>query len=221
MKAIVRSMLVRLGALLYGVRARIGEATLPRFASTPRSLRIDLPRNVSNPDRIWFGEDVELGPGCFLIAVTGYPSRKMRSTEVPMEEQRFDPVIRFGDRVTATAQLQVFAQRSVTIGDDAMFATNVYINDGSHGYATADVPYKYQPIERIAPVTIGNGCWIGQNVVIMPGVTIGDHALIGANSVVTRDVPPRTIAAGAPARVRKRWDEDSGTWTSEKGGSST
>lgn len=212
MKNFLLSILVRLGAVLHGLRARIAEATLPQFANRPSNLRIDLPRNVSGPDRMHFGDDVELGPGSFLIAVREYPSRKMRSETFPLDTQRFEPTIRFGSRVTATAQLQVFAQSSVEIGDDVMFATNVYINDGSHGYDTADVPYKYQPISRIAPVRVERGCWIGQNVVIMPGVTIGEYSVIGANSVVTRSVPPRSIAMGAPARVAKRWDGDRSDW---------
>ncbi|WP_406672103.1 acyltransferase, partial [Natronospira sp.] len=110
------------------------------------------------------------------------------------------------------ANLQVFAQQSVTIEDDVMFASNVFLNDGSHGYQTATVPYKYQPIFRIAPIVVGRGSWIGQNVVIMPGVTIGEHAIIGANSVVTASVPPRCIAAGSPARVLKLWDERQERW---------
>jgi acetyltransferase-like isoleucine patch superfamily enzyme len=203
----LRSLVVRLGVLLQRSQGAIARATLPRFATAPKGLTIDLPRNISGADRIHLGDDVALGPGSFLIAVTRYPGRKMASAECPMDGQTFEPVLRIGNRVTATANLQVFAQQSVVIEDDVMFASNVFLNDGSHGYATATVPYKYQPIFRIAPIVVGRGSWLGQNVVVMPGVTIGAHALIGANSVVTKDVPPRCIAAGSPARVLKRWDE--------------
>jgi acetyltransferase-like isoleucine patch superfamily enzyme len=65
---------------------------------------------------------------------------------------------------------------------------------------------------RIAPIVIKRGCWIGQNVVIMPGVTIGELSIIGANSVVTGNIPPRSIAVGAPARVIKTWDAASRAW---------
>ena len=131
-----------------------------------------------------------------------------------MEGQTFEPILRIGNRVTATANLQIFAQQSVVVEDDVMFASNVFLNDGSHGYQTAVVPYKYQPIFNIAPIVVGRGSWLGQNVVVMPGVTIGEYALIGANSVVTKSVPPRCIAAGSPARVLKRWDEQGGRWAS-------
>ena len=206
------SLFVRLGVLLYRLRTPIDQATLPQFGNRPKNLKIDLPRNISGAERIFIGDDVSLGPGSFLIAVTRYPSPKMASPEFPLEGQTFEPTLRIGYRVTATANLQVFAQQSVTIEDDVMFASNVFLNDGSHGYQTATVPYKYQPIFRIAPIVVGRGSWIGQNVVIMPGVTIGEHAIIGANSVVTASVPPRCIAAGSPARVLKLWDERQERW---------
>ena len=208
----LRSLLVRLGVHLYGLRTQIARASLPRFGNEPRNLNIDLPRNISGPERIFFGDDVNLGPGSFLIAVQRYPSRKMASPDHPLEPQTFEPTLRIGNRVTATANLQLFVQASITIEDDVMFASNVFINDGSHGYQTATVPYKYQPIFKVAPITVERGCWIGQNVVIMPGVTIGAYTVIGANAVVTRSLPARCIAAGSPARVLKQWDEEHERW---------
>lgn len=104
------------------------------------------------------------------------------------------------------------ALQAITIEDDVMLAGNVFISDGSHGLEHADMPYKFQPMSRIAPVTIKRGCWIGQNVVVLPGVTIGEMAIVGANSVVTQDVPARSIAAGCPARVVKRWDPQALMW---------
>ena len=210
----LRSLFVGLGARLYRLRTPIAKATLPRFGNSPKNLTIDLPRNISGAERIFIGDDVALGPGSFLIAVTRYPSRKMASPEFPTEDQIFEPTLTIGNRVTATANLQVFAQQSVTIEDDVMFASNVFLNDGSHGYQTATVPYKYQPIFRVAPILVARGSWIGQNVVVMPGVTIGECAVVGANSVVTKSVPPRCIAAGSPARILKRWDEEQRCWVS-------
>jgi acetyltransferase-like isoleucine patch superfamily enzyme len=71
---------------------------------------------------------------------------------------------------------------------------------------------------RNAPIVIKRGCWIGQNVVILPGVTIGELSIIGANSVVTRDVPARSIAVGAPARVIKSWDATARRWVAVSAG---
>jgi acetyltransferase-like isoleucine patch superfamily enzyme len=81
-----------------------------------------------------------------------------------------------------------------------------------HGFEHANEPYKYQKMWKIAPVLVKRGCWIGQNVVIMPGVTVGAFSIIGANSVVTKSIPDRCIAIGAPARVVKTWDERTKTW---------
>jgi acetyltransferase-like isoleucine patch superfamily enzyme len=108
--------------------------------------------------------------------------------------------------------LTISAAQEVTIEDDVMFALNVLISDGMHGFENANEPYKYQKMWKVAPVLVKRGCWIGQNVVIMPGVTVGELSIIGANSVVTKSIPDRCIAIGAPARVVKTWDEHTQAW---------
>lgn len=187
-------------------------ADLPRFANAPRNLKIELPRRIFEPHCMHFGDDVNIGPGSLLVAQTHYPSDVMRHPHDTRAPQRFDPTIRIGHRVTATGGLTLAAMHQITIEDDVMLAGNVFVSDGSHGFQGVDTPYKYQPMWRIAAVAIRRGCWIGQNVVIMPGVTIGEMSIIGANSVVMDDVPPRSIAVGAPARVVKRWDAGLGAW---------
>lgn len=71
--------------------------------------------------------------------------------------------------------------------------------------------YLSQPLET-KPVTIGRNCWIGARVIILPGVTIGNFSIIGAGSVVTKDIPEYSIAVGNPAHVIKKWDPDSKAW---------
>lgn len=203
---------IKLGELynknLHAVSAR----AMPAFAGNPQKLIIELPRKVANPERITIGSNVSLGPGCLLAAMTQYPTAWMKHPERELEIQRFDSRIIIGNNVTATERLQLAACSEITIGNDVMFASNVHINDSMHGYGRTDLAYKYQPLQGIAPIMIGQGCWIGQNVVILPGVEIGEFAIIGANSVVTRSVPARTIAAGSPARAIKEWDDASGDW---------
>jgi acetyltransferase-like isoleucine patch superfamily enzyme len=190
----------------------VAQKMLPRFANNPKNVNIDLPRNIVNPDRIFLGNDIYLGPNSLLIALTGYPGPTMQHPERKGMKQAFDSKISIGSRVTSTGQLQVAAMSEVTIEDDVMFATNVNITDGFHGYTCIDEPYKYQEITRIQPITIKQGCWIGQNVVICPGVTIGEMTVIGANSVVTQSIPDRCIVVGAPAKVIKKWDETKEGW---------
>jgi acetyltransferase-like isoleucine patch superfamily enzyme len=186
---------------------------LPEFANSPRNLTIELPRTICMPKRITIGDDVWLGPGCLLCPVSRFPSLPFwpRNRE-PTFVQRFNPKIVIGNRVVATGRLTLGAHQEIIIEDDVMFADNVNMTDGLHGFENAEEPYKYQAMFRIAPIVIKRGCWIGQNVVVMPGVTIGELSIIGANSVVTRDVPARSIAVGAPACVIKTWDETARRW---------
>ena len=204
--------MIKLGELYHENLHAISAKTLPEFAGKPKDLTIGLPRNIFNPERITIGSNVSLGSGCMLMALGQYPGGWMKCLDGDAEIQHFDSKIVIGNNVSATERLQVAACAEVTIGNDVMFASNVHINDSLHGYARTDMPYKYQPLQGIAPIRIGDGCWIGQNVVIMPGVEIGELSIIGANSVVTRSVPARTIAAGSPARVIKKWDEQSKAW---------
>ena len=187
-------------------------ATLPRFATAAPGLVIKRPRELSHPERISLGRDVKLGPNCVLKVQTRYPGGWLRHPDGAHVEQTFDAAIVIGDRVTATSGLQITAFERVTIEDDVLFAANVFVADGTHGMGRGDVAYKYQGIERIAPVHVERGAWIGQNVMLMPGVRIGAFAVVGANSVVRDDVPSGCVAVGTPARVVRRWDADAELW---------
>ncbi len=186
--------------------------TMPRFANEPSGFEMRWPRSLVHPERMTIGNDVKLGPNSDLKCNVRYPGGWMRHPQGEHVAQTFEPRLVIGDRVTATASLQVIAFASVVIEDDVMFAANVFVADGTHASATAEVAYKYQGVATPAPVRIGRGAWIGQNVVINPGVTIGELAIVGANSVVTRDVAPRTVVGGVPARLVKRWNDDRGAW---------
>jgi acetyltransferase-like isoleucine patch superfamily enzyme len=206
-RQLVGSFIRKLAALM--------EEPLPKFGNKPTNLTIQQPRTICNPEHIFFGDDVWLGRGSLLIAITRYPGSSMVHPFIQQEVQHFTPTISVGSRVTATAGLQIAAMGEVTVEDDVMFASNINITDGLHGYESAYEPYKYQKMFRIAPIRVKRGCWIGQNVVILPGVTIGELSIVGANSVVTKSIPDRCIAAGSPARVIKRWDENSHQWISQ------
>ena len=89
----------------------------------------------------------------------------------------------------------------VTIGNDVMMGPECMIFTNNHGMERRDVPMWKQRSSDIKPVVIGNDVWIGARVIILPGVHVGDGAVIGAGSVVTKDVPPYGIVAGNPARL--------------------
>lgn len=211
-KKLTRKFAVKLGVLLSSVSDAVAKETLPEFATSPKDVMIQLPREISDAHKIFMGDGVKLGAGSVLKPKLANPGSWLEHPEGKHVSQTFNPVIRIGNRVTATASLQITAFENVTIEDDVMFAANVFIADGLHAFENANVPYKYQGIFRIAPIVIKRGAWIGQNVVIMPGVTIGELAIIGANSVVTKDVPARTIAVGSPARVTREWNDETNSW---------
>lgn len=212
LKSVILKLVVKLGVLLERLSRQIGEASLPAFANRPKGFVMQLPRRIHNPERITLGDDVKLGPNSVLSANSEYPGGWMHHPEGRHVAQQFDAKIVIGHRVTATSALQLVALKEIIVEDDVMFASNIFVCDGLHAYHHANEPYKYQGMTRIAPIRIGRGSWIGQNVVIMPGVTIGELAIVGANSVVTRDVPARCIAVGSPARVVKRWDDAAQRW---------
>jgi maltose O-acetyltransferase len=94
---------------------------------------------------------------------------------------------------------------SVTIGKNVMMGPDCLILTKNHAFDSTDIPMNMQGYKEDSPVTIGNDVWIGQRVIILPALRIGDGAIIGAGSVVTKNVEDYTIVAGNPARViRKR-----------------
>lgn len=208
----LRRLLSELAIRMLDVQGTVAERTMPQFANRPEHLTIDLPRRIINPERISLGDHVWLGPGSFIVAVKEYPGPSLRHPDKRHDPQSYSSLIRIGHRVTSSGSLVIGAAERVEIGDDVLLAMNVTILDNLHGYENAEEPYKYQALQRIAPVEVGRGCWIGQNVVILPSVKIGEMSIIGANSVVTHSIPERSIAVGAPARVIKQWDENNRAW---------
>jgi len=213
-RKIFRKLIIKLGVLLYRESAAIARITLPEFANNPDNLSIALPRRIINPEYMFLGDNINIGPGSLLLALKEYPGSFAKHPHKELPNQNFTPRISIGNRVTSTSNLQIGAHTDITMEDDVLFASNVSITDGLHGYENANEPYKYQKISKINPIHIKRGCWIGNNVVILPGVTIGELSIIGANSVVTENIPDRSIAVGSPARVIKKWDDIKQRWVS-------
>lgn len=94
------------------------------------------------------------------------------------------------------------SESNITIEDDVLLGPNVSIYGSTHKFSECYKPIKDQGYE-CKPVLLKKGCWIGINSVVLPGVTIGKNAVIGANSVVTKDIPDYAVAVGAPAKVIK------------------
>lgn len=112
----------------------------------------------------------------------------------------------------------IYATNSIVIGKNVLTADKVYISDNLHGYEDITIPIMHQPIKQINTVIVGDGSWLGENVCVI-GAKIGKNCVIGANSVVTKDIPDYCVAVGAPARIIKRFCLNSDEWlrTDEKG----
>lgn len=91
----------------------------------------------------------------------------------------------------------------VKIGNDVLMAPDVVFYTSGHKYDRLDIPIGKQGSTESKPIIVGNDCWIGRRVIIMPGVKIGDGSIIGAGAVVTKDVPPYAVVGGVPAKVIK------------------
>jgi serine acetyltransferase len=119
---------------------------------------------------------------------------------VPGQRCVTDPVVRIGDRCLIGRGSGIVGHLAIDIGDDVWTGQYVYITDQNHGYEDPRLPISKQS-QPERPVTIGDGSWLGHGTVVLPGARIGRHVVIGANSVVTGEIPDYSIAVGAPARV--------------------
>ena len=131
----------------------------------------------------------------------------------------YGKIIHIGKNFFCNYNCMILDHEKVTIGDDVFLAPNVTITTISHPMHGDDrailyhqdnsfEPEKRSNYEYLAPVVIGNRVWLATGVIVCPGVTIGDNSVIGAGSVVTRDIPPNVFACGAPCRVVREITEE-------------
>lgn len=112
--------------------------------------------------------------------------------------------VHFGRNVYANFNLTMVDDTHIYVGDYTMFGPNVTVATAGHPILPK---LRRQGYQYNAPVHIGKNCWIGAGVLIMPGINIGDNSVIGAGSVVTRDIPPNVVAVGNPCRVLREINE--------------
>lgn len=151
---------------------------------------------------ISIGERTSFGHDIYLTAWAEY--------KVCNGLQKFNPEIRIGHDCCFGAYNHITAINKIEIGDGCLTGKWVTITDNSHGQSDfdslCDPPIKRKLYSKGA-VIIGKNVWIGDKATILPGVTIGDGAVIAANAVVTKSVQPYSIVAGTPAQIVKRRDQ--------------
>jgi acetyltransferase-like isoleucine patch superfamily enzyme len=111
--------------------------------------------------------------------------------------------VRIGAGTFLNQGVMVASHELVEIGEHCMLANGCFVSDAAHRYDDPDRPVPWQGFTSKGPTQIGANCWLGAHVVVTSGVSIGERCVVGAGSVVTHDIPPFSIAAGAPARVLK------------------
>jgi acetyltransferase-like isoleucine patch superfamily enzyme len=161
--------------------------------------RISPPFRFYGLNWISLGENVMVNRDCWIQVVPEHADDKAAKLTIKSHAK-----IGMGAHISAA--------RRVVIEEYVLLGRNVYISDHAHAYEDVALPIVEQGLNRTAPVTIGRETWLGENVVVLPGVTIGKHCVIGANSVVNRSIPEFSVAVGSPARVVKRYNREAGAW---------
>jgi acetyltransferase-like isoleucine patch superfamily enzyme len=114
--------------------------------------------------------------------------------------------ISLGKRVVIRPSSMLFADpreggAGIIIEDDVMMGSGIHIYVHNHRFDNPDIPIIDQGVYVSQEVVLKKGCWIGANTIVLPGVTIGENAVAGARSVVTKSIPPKVLAGGNPARI--------------------
>lgn len=162
------------------------------FKECPNDVYFGKIGHIENPDCISLGHRIAFGDHFYLYA------NKTTGTTLPQ--------INIGDGCWFGADNHITATIQVRIGMNLLTGKRVTISDNNHGDTSMEsliiAPNK-RKVTNKGPVIIGNNVWIGENAIILSGVSIGDGAVIAANTVVTKDVPPYAVVGGSPGRIIK------------------
>jgi carbonic anhydrase/acetyltransferase-like protein (isoleucine patch superfamily) len=185
--------IVALGAIKPGSRRarRFG-------AFGPKTVVCFPPAALFGERYIRLGEGSVIGPYSTLSAGVG-----------PAQVLEHECVVSIGDRCVIGKGSAIVGHASVEIGDDVWTGPYVYVTDANHGYEDVSEPIGRQ-FAATRPVRVGSGSWLGSGVVVLPGVTIGRHVVVGAGAVVATDLPDYSVAVGNPARVVRQYVD--GEW---------
>lgn len=175
-------------------------------------------KNVTlhRPGAIRLGRNVYLGDNVYLLAggsgiEIGDYTEILPGAAIMIRDYRGvpDAGVEIGSRVGINAGAVVFSHGRTRIGDDVLIGPGAVLSTAGHAFGDEGgaAPIRLQGA-AVANIEVGAGAWIGAHAVVLPGVRIGESAVVAAGAVVSRDVPPRSLAAGVPARVVRSWSGD-------------
>lgn len=174
----------------------------PRGMRCGTGVQVRGPHRILNPHCISVGDRTIIGFGALIEPITEYASI------------RYSPQVEIGKDVYVGPNLYLACTGRVKIGDGSVLSESVYINDSSHGFDPEGGLIVSQELVRPGDIVIGRNCFLGLRSAIMPGVTLGDHCIVGINSVVTKSFPAYSMIAGVPAVVVKRYSIEERQWNS-------
>lgn len=172
----------------------------PRGAVMGRNSRMLLPRWIHNPQRLQMGDNCFVGRFAIFHPLTDYKGMPQ------------DGRIVLGNDVYIGGFSQIHSMGTLEIGDGCVLSEHVYVSDIAHGLDPNRGLIMEQPLESKGPVKIGRHVFIGFGVSILPGVTLGDHCVVGTRSVVTRSFPAYSMIGGMPAKLIKVFDLETQQW---------
>lgn len=185
--------------------AKFRSAMYARLLKAP-GLNVGPRCSIRGTHRITMGRGVSIYGGLWLEAVQHY------------RQQSFTPTIIIGDNVSFSLDVHITCVERIEIGNGVLFGSRVHVSDHNHGrYTGPGQSHPQQPpaerdLATRGPVVIEDNVWIGDNVIILGPVRIGAGAILGANSLISADVPAATMVAGAPAKAIKQFDHQQNLW---------
>lgn len=179
-------------------------AATPGGMQCGRDVRIQRPHRISNPGFIRIGDRTTIGHGALIAPILEYAG-------VP-----YSPKIEIGNDVYIGPNLYMACVGRITIGDGTVLSENVFINDSNHGFDPDGGLIMQQKLVHPGDITIGKSCFLGLRTAILPGVVLGNHCVVGINSVVTKSFPAYSMIAGTPATLIKRYSLEEKRWVKER-----
>jgi len=190
----MRNILHIIGRLLYRLECLISRASLAELKYTGEGVALGKGVKIEHPEYVSLGDCVHINDYCWLSIVD-------KNSEFSQSIPDGEPELTIGSGTYIGRFGTLACVNRIIIGDDVLISDRVFIGDAEHGFLLTSVAIKDQKISSPGPVIIGDGTWVGIGVSILPNVKIGKNCVIGANSVVTRDIPDFSVAIGNPAKV--------------------